>query len=430
MSGAHASFAPSSAHRVATCPASLLQTKDLPDNVSFEAVEGTVAHYIHEQCLLHKIPASNFTGMSPHQFMDREELTNDEWSLLPWSRLGADNDFLVTDEMAAYVQESVDFCAGHGGEQFIEQRVNISRYTPIDDQFGTCDFAAITEDDVLHIIDLKYGKGVKVFAERNLQLVMYALGFIEEHDLFYSFDRVCITISQPRLDHRDTWETTADELRSIGRGLLERFTLALKPDAPFGPEEHACKFCKLKPVCPALAERAKQLALTMFDEIKEDIALPAPERDWPLSAHDVKPMTPTQLAVILDNAKLIQGFLTAAEAHAVHLLMHDTDVPGYKLVEGRSNRAWGGDDEEIVSFLETAGVEDTRKPAPVISVADAEKALKKLKAFKNEEISARFAALVTKPKGKPTLAPVSDKREAYSLKAGDMFDAVDENDNL
>src|SRR5690606_13225059 len=97
-------------HRVATCPASLLQTKDLPDSVSFEAVEGTVAHYIHEQCLLHNHPASNYVGMSPHQFMDREEMTNEEWSLLPWSRLGQDNDFIIAAEAAEFIQESVDYC--------------------------------------------------------------------------------------------------------------------------------------------------------------------------------------------------------------------------------------------------------------------------------------------------------------------------------
>ena len=430
MSGSHAFFAPSSAHRVATCPASLLQTKDLPDNVSFEAVEGTVAHYIHEQCLLHNIPATNFVGMSPHQFMDRTELTNDEWSLLPWSRLGQDTDFIVTDDMAAYVQESVDFCAGHVGKHYVEQRVNVSMYTPLDDQFGTCDFAAITKDDVLHIIDLKFGKGVKVFAERNLQLIMYALGFIEEHDMFYSFDRVNITISQPRLDHRDTWETTATELREVGLWLKERFTLALQPDAPFHPEEHACKFCKLKPVCPALAERAKQLALTMFDKIEGDIAKPEPDGDWPLSAHEVAPLTPEQLAVVLDNAKLIEGFLSAAKDHAVHLLLHDSPVPRYKLVEGRTIRVWKGDDESIVSALETLGVDDPFKPRSIISVADAEKQLKKLKALKDDEISARFAAMIDKPAGSPTLAPESDKRKAYTAKASDMFTAAADNDNL
>lgn len=414
MSGQHAVFAPSSAHRIATCPASLLRTKDLPDRPSFEAVEGTVAHALHALVLTHGVDPATYVGRRADYILLPNELTPDEWALL--------DGWTVPAEMATYVRDSADWCLEMRGYKFVEQRLSVSRWTPIPDQFGTSDFVALDLDaGALDICDLKYGKGVQVFAERNPQLVMYALGALDEFECMGAIGQVRIHVSQPRLDHRDTWETTPAELREIGEWLRDRFTLALKPDAPFNPEKHACQFCKLKPTCPGLYDRTLSLANGWFDDLTCEIAKPDIDRTWPLSMPDPRALNSEYLSRVLEEADMIEGFLEAVRAHATHLLLHSQDVPGWKIVEGRSNRQWR-DAEAAKAWLEKHAV-DPHKPAQIISPAEAEKALPK--ALRTE-----LAPLVVKPTGKPTLAPVSDRRPAFTPATADgMFEVVPATDD-
>lgn len=421
MSGKHAKFAPSSADRVVTCPASFLFTQDMPNPPSVFAVHGTVAHYIHEQCLLDpNKKAERYVGMHPIQFMPDDELEPDEWALIPYSHgVSPDTDFIWTQELADYTQESIDYCMGIGGDTFVEQRLSISNYTPIPDQFGTSDFIAITRGGVMWVVDLKFGEGVKVYAERNLQAVLYALGALDEHDFLYDIKKVVVVISQPRLDHRDVWETTPEELREIGAYIKERFTLALQSEAPFNPSEKACKFCPGKATCPALAQRAVEIAQGMFDDITSEIEKPDASKDWPLSTPDAKLMTPEHTALVLEHANMLRGFLDAVEAHATHLLMHNQPVPGYKLVEGRSARVIT-DVSGYEAHLRNNGVEPFKSPQ-LITLTDAEKALK----GEQKKLLSQF---MTKPPGRPTIAHESDKRPAMQVTSASMFEDESAND--
>lgn len=407
MSGQHAAFSPSSAHRVVTCPASFLLSKDAPRVPNWHAVEGSIGHAIHEHMLLNNTPAKYFVGKRPQEFMEVAQLDPEEWALVP-------ADWVADETFVAHVERSVDWCLSYDGERHIEQRVDISRYTPIPGQFGSCDFACVMRNGKLVIIDLKMGTGVKVYAERNHQLALYALGFMEKFDWLYAFNDVDVCVSQPRLDHFDRWETTADELRAFGEEMKGRFTIALQPDAPFGPDEKACKFCPVKATCPALAQRAQELALGMFDVLGDEMAAPALRDDWPISAPDARALTAEQISAVLKNRELIEGFLEAVQAQATHMLLHGQPVPDYKLVEGRSARVIK-DRDGYAAYLKQHGVEPY-KPAEVITLGDAEKALK------TKEKKAGLAAFTDKPKGKPTLAPASDKREAYTVTSDQMFD--------
>jgi hypothetical protein len=409
MSGTHARFSPSSAERIFTCPASLLLSEGLPDTVNWYAVEGTIGHAIHEYGLLHPDwGISRFEGMCPQEFMQPTEMHPDEWAVVP-------EDWRVDRAFLDAIQRSIDYCLEYDGEHYVEQRVNISKYTPLPDQFGTCDHACITRDGTLVITDLKMGTGVKVIAEQNKQLALYALGFLEEHDWLHAFDRVIIRVSQPRLDHFDVWETTADELRVLGAKMRERFTLALQPDAPFGPSEKACQFCKVKATCPALYQRALEVSKGWFDDLTQPIEQPNLEGSWPISTPDARLMKPEHIALLLDNADMIEGFLKAVRAHATHKLMHGEAVPHYKLVEGRSNRVIANV-AGYETFLREHKVEPYHPPE-LIGVTDAEKALK-------GPAKKGLSAFLTKPRGKPTLAHESDKREPYTLTADNMFGDV------
>jgi hypothetical protein len=386
----------------------LLLSEGKPDTVNWYAVEGTIGHAIHEYGLLNpQWGISRFEGMCPQEFMQPTEMHPDEWAVVP-------EDWRVDRAFLDAIQRSIDYCLEYDGEHYVEQRVNISKYTPLPDQFGTCDHACITRDGTLIITDLKMGTGVKVIAEQNKQLALYALGFLEEHDWLHAFDRVVICVSQPRLDHFDPWETTADELRVLGAKMRERFTLALQPDAPFGPSDKACQFCKVKATCPALYRRALETAQGWFDDLTQPVEART-TGDWPIGAPDARMMTVEHMRIVLDNAKMLRGFIDEVEAHALHLALHGTTVPGYKVVEGRSVRIISN-----VAGYETLLRENKVgpfKPAELIGVTEAEKALKG--AAKKE-----LSAFLTKPRGKPTLARESDKREPYTLTAESMFGDV------
>lgn len=407
MSGSHARFSPSSAERVYSCPASLLLCEGLPDTVNWYAVEGTIGHAIHEYGLLHpEWGISRFEGMRPHEFMQPTEMHPEEWAVVP-------EDWRVDRAFLDAIQRSIEFCLEYDGEHYVEQRVDISKYTPVDGQFGTCDAACITRDGLLIITDLKMGEGVKVIAEQNKQLALYALGFIEEHDWLHSFDRVIIRVSQPRLNHFDVWETTADELRVLGAKMRARFELALQPNAPFGPADKACQFCKVKATCPALYQRSLEAAKGWFDDLTQPVEQPSLEGSWPISTPDARMMKPEHMALLLDNAKMLEDFIKSVREHAVHKLMHGESVPHYKLVEGRSNRVVS-DVAGYETLLRNNGVEPYHPPE-LIGVGDAEKALK-------GPAKKELSAFLTKPRGKPTLAHESDKREPYTLTASEMFE--------
>lgn len=420
MAGVHSRFAPSSAHRVVSCPASLLLNEQEPDTPTFEAVEGTVAHYIHEHTLLGCDP-DNFIGMHPIQFMPEDELTEAEWALIPYSRgLKPDEDFIVDRDMINHVEESVLRCLELPGDRFVEQRVDISPWCPPFDehgkpmpkQTGTADFFACAPG-LLDITDLKYGMGVQVFATRNYQAIKYALGVINEYDWLYDFDKVIIRINQPRLDHFDVWETTKAELLEIGEYIKSRYALALQPNPPFGASEKACQFCKVKPKCAHLT----QTVLDYFDF--EDDA----------TVEDVK----TQAAFLSQERQveiyrmrgLYKLWIGAIEGDIEAQLKRDPrSVPGLRLVNGRSFRQWANE-ATARDELEFFGVPEDKiyKPREIISPAQAEKLGRKA-------IKPLIATLVVKPLGDPVVVDEFDPRPDYVADNSSLvqkhFDVEDE----
>lgn len=75
----------------------------------------------------------------------------------------------------------------------------------------------IVADDELHIIDLKYGQGIVVEAERNPQMMLYALGALNIFDGLYDIRTVSMTIYQPRRENISTWSISVADLKDWGR---------------------------------------------------------------------------------------------------------------------------------------------------------------------------------------------------------------------
>lgn len=424
---AHAFFAPSSAPRIVECPASLMLTLDMPDTQSVDAAHGTAAHWIADLTLRGGYLVSRYAGcwvaVDKHgECVFQNELNKGDIAL----DVAFGNKFLfeVDDEMVAAVQEYCDWCNDTRGDKYPECRVNISRWTPKDSsnifvppqafepQKGTSDHAAC-EPRRLVITDLKYGKGVRVFAENNYQAVLYALGFIDEWDWLYDFDEIEIRICQPRLEHKDVWIISRAQIEAIGRYILERFELALQPDAPFGPSEKACKFCKASGLCRAQKDYLSGIRALAFEDL--DFVEPDPM----LLTYDE-----------LVEAWRLHGFMQARYDAIVRvmerLMAEGATLPGVRRVQANHNRKWrdeGAARDELM-FQFDIPLEKLYKPDSMITPAQAEKLLpKKQRAIINE-------TLAFKPRGGPTIVDAADKRPDYDAavaqQLNETFDDLDD----
>jgi hypothetical protein len=370
---AHAKLGPSGAHRWLNCTGSVKACENLADKGSAAALEGSIAHELGDATLSRDKmgPTARFISTALDQYPDH----------------------IITLEMADYIQIYVDYVRNLGGDQFYEVRCDYSSFVP--DGFGTSD-AIVLVGRTLYVIDLKYGKGLKVFAENNEQAQLYALGALIEYD-YLDIEKVVCVIVQPRLDHIDEWVTTPDALYKFGEYASQKAEEALSGSALRVAGEKQCKFCPAKPTCPALKKLTEDTILTHFEDL------------------DIKPLQTLgdkQLRQAIENRKLIISWLDAVELLVVERLREGKLFEGYKLVAGRSTRQWFSESATEIFLVEELG-EKAFAPKKVLSVTQAEKALGKSKKVLMDKF-------VVKPAGKSTLVPESDKRPAISISVDDF----------
>lgn len=373
---AHARLSASGADRWARCPGSVKAEDGCTDKGSDFAAEGTTAHALAEYCLVNGVVASSCIGMT---FEGRQ----------------------VDADMCDYVQQYIDYVCSFSGEHFYEVRVDFSPW--VSEGFGTSDAIVIdAKNKVIRIIDLKYGKGVKVDADNNYQAQLYALGAINDMGFLLEVERVSVAIVQPRLDHISEWEISIDELMQFAEFIKERADLAYQLNAERVPGDKQCQWCKAKATCPALYDLTQKTLMQSFEVIEID-TLPKVDK-----------LSDEQLKLALDSRKLIESWLLSVEQYATEQILDGKQFAGYKLVEGRSVRQWLDEQQAEKALSERFDEAEIYKKS-FISVAQAEKLLgKKQAALLND--------LVTKPQGKPTLAPESDKRAPIGANISD-FDA-------
>lgn len=403
---AHATLSPSGAERWSTCPASVQLESGYPDSSSDYADEGTAAHAVAEMALREGKDAMAYKGQRiPMRGGIAVEVTAD-----------------MATEVQKYVDYVRDVSAGH--ELMLEQRLNISGWVP--EAFGTSDAVILREDGELHICDLKFGRGVKVDAEENKQMILYALGALDQFAVLMDFERVRMTIHQPRLNHLSEWAITVDELRERGARLkeaAERAYLYVDSETPpvpsdFGPSEKACRFCKAKATCPALAQRVQEEIGADFDNLT---AWAGSDEQKAMTLKALSPSTPEALGKAMQAIDLIEIWCKGVRGEVERRLLLGEPIEGWKLVKGRAGpRKWTSE-QEAEDLLKSMRLKaDEMYDKTVISPTTAEKLLKD-----TPRRWAKAQALITKSEGSPSVAPESDKRPALVIKpAADDFDDV------
>lgn len=384
MPNAHALLSPSAAHRWIHCTPSVRLEEGVKDEGSDFAAEGTLAHAIASRKILETLGR-------PHDEQDRE--------------IGELRERYYSEEMEGYTDTYRSIVLEKFNEAktrskdaqlLVEVRLDFGAFLP--DAFGTAD-AVIIADDLMEVIDFKYGKGVKVDADHNPQMMIYALGALDEFLLDYDIKRVRMTIVQPRIDNLSECGMMVGELTAWR-------TVTLKPAAEKAfagvgdqvPGEW-CQFCKVRATCSAIAEKARQVCNEDFREARL------------ISDEDIPELLPL--------VPVLKGWLEDFASHALQRALDGATIKGYKLVEGKSNRQITDQDALLGALLVKGYQRDVLLKKPELRpIGELEKLVGK-KAF--AEIGKPW---LVKPQGKPTLAEESDKRPVWKPKesASEDFD--------
>lgn len=364
----HAYLSASSSERWLHCPPSAKLCAQEEDRESPYAHQGTDAHALAAYRLEKALGRKSRDPTEDLSFLDAQMEE-------------------AADGYAAFCLEQIEMAKKSCPDPLvcIEQTVDFSKW--VEHGFGTAD-CLIVSDDVLHIIDLKYGVGVLVSAsgsdgKGNSQLKLYALGALDTFSSLYEIRTIKLSIYQPRRENIDTFTLSVQELLSWADGTLAPIAkLAYDGLGEFCAGEH-CQFCKIKANCRKRAEVAMELAKKAFREPPT------------LSEEEIAQILP-KVDELLSWAQDIKDFALSQAIDGVH-------YPGFKLVEGRSNRKYT-DEVAVARLVSEAGYEPYEKK--LLGVTAMSKQLGK-KRF--EELLGEY---VFKPEGKPVLVPDSDKRPA------------------
>lgn len=375
---AHALLSASSASRWIACPPSARLTESVPDRSSEFAQEGTLGHELAE-AILSPLERAEVESLRAHPLYTKElESAVREW-------------VAVVEQRFAEARELTPDAV-----MLLEQRLDFSRYVP--EGYGTGDVVIIA-DGVLDVMDLKLGKGVPVSAVGNAQMRLYGLGALAAWSFLYDLREVRMTIVQPRLASVSTEVLSAQELTEWGeRVVVPAAALAFEGGGEFAPGEH-CRWCRVKATCRARAE----------------VSMAALGREF----KDPSLLSDAEIGPILFVAEQLATWAKDVQDYAFERAKSGHEIPLWKLVEGRSNRAII-DEEGARERLKAAGFEAgvVLKPQKLLGIGDLEKVVGK------KELASILGELVQKPPGKPVLVPETDKRAAVHSVEQEFADVV------
>lgn len=385
MPDKHARLSASAAARWMHCPGSVALAERFPmPPPSSYAEEGTLAHALAELKLRYASGELSIDAFG-------EGLEHIEAEACYSGEMEEATDFyynIVTEQLAA---------AGEGAELLVEQHFSLTDWVP--EGFGTSD-AVIIGGGAIEVIDLKYGKGVKVEAEGNPQLRLYGLGASALFGGLYDFDTVRTTIVQPRLDHVSREELPLSELLRWGKEeVAPRARLAMDNAEVYAAGDW-CRFCPAKAVCRTRSEYNLELAKAEF-------------REPPL-------LTDDEIGEVLRRAEALQHWAADVQDYTLKQALGGKRFDGWKLVEGRSCRKYA-DERKVAERLTAIGYDEAllyeRK---LLGITAMEKLIGK------KHLAMLLGDLLVKPAGKPVLVPESDRRREISTAEAAKADFAEE----
>jgi hypothetical protein len=411
---AHSKYSASGFEAAMLCPGKTVLEVGKTEKPKIYSATGTLAHTILSESLDGAYPAAKHLG---------EAHTVEGFKIE------------VDQEMVAAVQTAIDAIREIVGDGWLlsEQRVNYSTYlgVPTEDGWGTSDIIALRGAE-LQVHDYKDGRGVEVYADENPQMLLYALGaLVDVRALGEEPTTVRLVIHQPRIKSAPSeWTCTVAWLENWGKTtarsavitrinaatLIESSDKQLLDDKVWQetflrPNDKSCKFCKAKATCPAMRAAAIETVFASTPATPEDFA------DLPVKVvQHIKPADSSWLAAALAKADLIEDWLSAVRAEVLRRLETGDKVPGYKLVAGkRGNRAWSNADEAEAQLKTMRLKAEDMYDLKLISPTTAEKLTAGEKPVIGPRQWAKVKALITQADGKPSVAPLCDKRPALDV---------------
>ena len=365
----HAYLSASASHRWLACPPSARLCAQEEDKSSEFAMQGTCAHELG-QYLLEK--ALGKAAEDPTENLSYYDSEMQE----------------AAEGYAAFVMEQVTAAKELCPDPLVcvEQTLDYSKW--VEHGFGTGD-CVIVADDLLQIIDLKYGIGVLVSAagedgSGNSQLKCYALGALDTFGDLYNIKRIRLTIYQPRRENVESFDMSVEELLNWANTVLAPTAkLAYEGKGEFHAGDH-CQFCKIKATCRKRAEYHMELAKLDF---------PAPPT-----------LSNEEIAGILGKLDTLTTWADDLKAYALKKAMQGEQFPAFKLVEGRSVRKFT-DERQVAAVVSEAGYDPYEKKLLGVTAMT-----KQLGKKKFDELLGKY---IVKPLGKPVLVPDTDKRPVY-----------------
>ena len=360
--GKHALLNASSAHRWLTCPPLPRLENFFEKEVSEVANEGTDAHRLSEY-KLRKVLGEK-VRKPKLKYFDKD----------------MDN---YTDDYVNYIVETIENIKQSTKDPIIlvEQRLNFSNYVP--DGFGTGD-CIIIADKILHIIDLKYGRGVEVSAEENPQMMLYALGALNIYDALYDIEEIIMTIFQPRKYNISSGKKSVEELKNWADTVLkEKAELAFNGlgVVTYGPW---CQFSNCNVVLRARKDYHDKL-------MRFQLCSPHLLND-------------AEIEEVLEHIDDLVKWASEIKEYATKITIeNDKEWSNFKLVEGRSIRKIK-DEERVAEILKENGYNDIYKTS-LLTLTELQKLLGK------DKFNELLGDYIIKPEGKPTLVLKSDKRK-------------------
>lgn len=354
-------FSPSSGGRLLTCPGSAKASRGISEQQSLFASEGTDAHSLAELRLKISLGIPCDVNVKDLVWYSKEM-----------------EDYI--EGYVNYVHEKIELAKENCSDPkvLIEQKVAAEKYD--ENLYGTTDVSLIADKN-LTIVDLKYGKGVEVYAKENVQEMIYAICCLETFGALYDIENVTLCIYQPRLNSISEWTVSVAELYKWAEEVLKPGIQKIRDGVEeFHPSKY-CVFCKARPLCKALRDRNLELA-----------------------KHEFRPpflMDDDEIEEVLDKADEFKAWLTSVQEYALDDAIHGKRFKNWKLVEGRSVRKYS-DEKAVALKVKEAGFNPFEEK--LLTITDMTALLGKTK------FNELLGSLIVKPRGKLTLASRDDKR--------------------